>query len=74
MTLDETRDAIKKVDATLANAERLFSSANSLIADGSPFKYDLTVMLQELSAASRAVRGLAEFLERNPSALISGKR
>jgi paraquat-inducible protein B len=74
MTLDETRDAIKKVDATLVNAERLFSSANSLIADGSPFKYDLTVMLQELSAASRAVRGLAEFLERNPSALISGKR
>lgn len=74
MTLDETQNAIKKIDATLVAAEKMFSSANSLIADGSPFKYDLTVMLQELSAASRAVRGLAEFLERNPSALISGKR
>lgn len=74
MTLDEMQDAIKKIEVTLTTAETLFNSANSLIADGSPFKYDLTVMLQELSAASRAVRGLAEFLERNPSALISGKR
>jgi len=74
MTLDEVRDAVKKVDGTLASAQSLFSNANSLIADGSPLKYDLTVMLQELAAASRAVRGLAEFLERNPSSLISGKR
>lgn len=74
MTLDETRGAVKKVDATLVAAQRLFSNANSLIADGSPLKYDLTVMLQELAAASRAVRGLADFLERNPSSLISGKR
>jgi paraquat-inducible protein B len=74
MTLDETRAALKKVDGTLSSAQSLFSSANSLIADGSPLKYDLTVMLQELAAASRAVRGLADFLERNPSSLISGKR
>ncbi len=74
MTLDETRDALKKVDGTLASAQSLFANANSLIADGSPLKYDLTVMLKELAAASRAVRGLAEFLERNPSSLISGKR
>ncbi|WP_373089214.1 intermembrane transport protein PqiB [Sneathiella sp.] len=74
MTLDETRAAVKKVDGALASAKAMFSSANSLIADGSPFKYDITAMLQELAAASRAVRGLAEFLERNPSSLISGKR
>ena len=74
LTLDNTRDAVKKIDTTLASAQTMFNSINGMIADGSPFKYDLTNMLQELAAASRAVRGLADFLERNPSSLISGKR
>jgi paraquat-inducible protein B len=73
-TIDDVRVAINKIDETLASAETMFSSVNGLIADGSPFKYDLMNMLQELSAASRAVRSLADFLERNPSSLISGKR
>ncbi|MFC4273231.1 intermembrane transport protein PqiB [Sneathiella chungangensis] len=73
-TIEDIRDAINKIDATLVSAETMFSSVNGLIADGSPFKYDLTNMLQELAAASRAVRSLADFLERNPSSLISGKR
>lgn len=73
-TIDSVREAIAKIDETLASAETMFASVNGLIADGSPFKYDLMNMLQELSAASRAVRSLADFLERNPSSLISGKR
>ncbi|WP_161316469.1 intermembrane transport protein PqiB [Sneathiella litorea] len=73
-TIDGVREAITKIDATLASAETMFTSVNDLIADGSPFKYDLMNMLQELAAASRAVRSLADFLERNPSSLISGKR
>mgnify|MGYP001793602475 CR=1 FL=1 len=73
-TIDGVREAIAKIDETLASAETMFSSVNGLIADGSPFKYDLMNMLQELAAASRAVRSLADFLERNPSSLISGKR
>ncbi|WP_288902199.1 MlaD family protein [uncultured Sneathiella sp.] len=73
-TIDGVREAIQKIDATLVSAETMFTSVNGLIADGSPFKYDLMNMLQELAAASRAVRSLADFLERNPSSLISGKR
>jgi paraquat-inducible protein B len=73
-TIDDVRVAINKIDETLVSAETMFSSVNGLIADGSPFKYDLMNMLQELAAASRAVRSLADFLERNPSSLISGKR
>lgn len=73
-TLGDAESALKKVDQTLTSAQSMFANANGLIADGSPFKYDVTSMLQELAAASRAVRSLAEFLERNPSSLISGKR
>lgn len=73
-TLESTREAVQKIDQTLASAQSMFSAVNGMIADGSPFKYDLTNMLQELAAASRSVRSLADFLERNPSSLISGKR
>ncbi len=70
----EGRNALRRVDESLQSATNLFETANSTIADGSPLKYDLSVMLRELAAASRSVRNLAEFLERNPSALISGKK
>lgn len=70
----EGKNALGRVDKSLNAAKTLFETANSTLADGSPLKYDLSIMLRELSAASRSVRNLAEFLERNPSALIGGKR
>ncbi|MAL78331.1 MAG: hypothetical protein CMN55_04365 [Sneathiella sp.] len=73
-TLESTEAAVKRIETTLAAAEAMFTSVDGLIADGSPFKYDLMNMMQELAAASRSVRSLADFLERNPNALISGKR
>lgn len=73
-TVVETRNALKRVDQTLQSATNLFQSADSILSDGSPIKYDLSVMMRELAAASRAVRNLAEFLERNPSSLIGGKK
>ncbi len=72
-TVKETRTALQRVDETLKSATNLFQSADALLKDGSPMKYDLSVMMRELAAASRAVRNLAEFLERNPSSLLSGK-
>ncbi|MEP3246459.1 MAG: MlaD family protein [Sneathiella sp.] len=71
--VDETRTALQRVDDTLKSANDLFTSADSILKDGSPVKYDLSVMMREVAAASRAVRNLAEFLERNPSSLLSGK-
>ncbi|OUR80146.1 hypothetical protein A9Q83_01580 [Alphaproteobacteria bacterium 46_93_T64] len=73
-TVDEGRNALKRVDETLKSATKLFKTADMTLSDGSPLKYDLSVMMRELSAASRSVRNLAEFLERNPSALLGGKK
>ncbi len=68
------RNALKRMDGTLQSATTLFETANATLADGSPLKYDVSVMLRELASARRAVRNFAEFLERNPNALISGKK
>lgn len=73
-TVEETRTALQQVDKTLTSATSLFNNADALLKDGSPLKYDLSVMLRELAAASRSVRNLADFLERNPSSLLSGKK
>ncbi|MEH6478112.1 MAG: hypothetical protein V7727_20635, partial [Sneathiella sp.] len=72
--VDEGKGALKRVDETLESATKLFATADAALSDGSPLKYDLTIMMRELSAASRSVRNLAEFLERNPSALLGGKK
>ncbi|GLQ06592.1 PqiB family protein [Sneathiella chinensis] len=71
---EDTRKALQRADQTLQSAEQLFDNTNGMLADGSPLKYDLTVMMRELAAASRAVRNLADFLERNPSSLLGGKK
>jgi len=39
----------------------------------SPFAYELTKSLREVSGAARSLRLLAGYLERNPRALIFGK-
>jgi paraquat-inducible protein B len=36
-------------------------------------RYELQKMLGELTAAARSIRLLAEYLERNPDALVRGK-
>jgi len=36
-------------------------------------RYELRLVLQEISAAARAMRQLADYLERNPSSIIYGK-
>ncbi len=58
-TLKEGRIALRELRDTLA--------------PDSPLLYELTTSLKEVSAAARAVRSLAEYLERNPSALVRGK-
>jgi len=73
-TVDEGRSALRRVDETLKSATKLFETADATLSDGSPVKYELSVMMRELTAASRSVRNLADFLERNPNALLRGKK
>lgn len=73
-TAKDAQKALQRVDKTLLDASSMFNSADSILAEGSPIKYDLSIMMRELAAASRAVRSFAEYLERNPSSLLGGKK
>ncbi len=64
--VNETLDGVQKtLDAT--------RQALSITAEGSSMRYEFGQMMDELTAAARSVRLLAEYLERNPDALLRGK-
>jgi paraquat-inducible protein B len=59
---------------TLADLRVTIQSVASLLGPDSPFPPDLKQTLQDLSNAGRAITDLAEFLERNPDALLTGRK
>jgi len=75
--LDGTLLAMRRVAETLeAQLPPLSESANdafSALSEDSPTRYALDDALVEVAAAARAVRALADYLERHPESLLSGK-
>jgi paraquat-inducible protein B len=69
LTLAEVNETLDGVQKTLDAARQSFAIA----AEGSPMRYEFEKMLGELTAAARSIRLLAEYLERNPDALVRGK-
>jgi paraquat-inducible protein B len=69
LTLAEVNETLEGVQKTLDAARQSLSIA----AEGSPMRYEFEKMLGELTAAARSIRLLAEYLERNPDALVRGK-
>jgi paraquat-inducible protein B len=60
-------------DQTLATARTTLDDANKLIQPNSVLGEQLGSTLQEVSRAARSLRGLTDYLERHPEALIRGK-
>jgi len=67
------KDVMPKLSATLDQARITLASADNLVATDSAVYLELKRMLREFSAAARSVRGVADYLERHPEALIKGK-
>jgi paraquat-inducible protein B len=72
-TSNETRAAVKQAGETMKQAEATLANVRVLIDPDSPTFYELTKSLKEVSSAARSLRQLANYLERNPRALIFGK-
>ena len=75
-TLAEVNETLAGIRKTLDGVEKTLDAARqsvSIAAEGSPIRYEFEKMLGELTAAARSIRLLAEYLERNPDALVRGK-
>jgi paraquat-inducible protein B len=65
-TVRSTNRLIDHTGQTLATVERQ-------VGDRSPLLTDIRGLVQQMEGAARSMRLMAEYLERNPSALITGK-
>jgi paraquat-inducible protein B len=65
-TLKAARLALEQGEKTLATAEYTLSEDSTTI-------YELNNSLKEISAMARSIRQLADYLERHPESLLSGK-
>ncbi len=62
----DMRAASQRLDATLADLQRL-------AAPDAPLVYGLTSTLADLDSAARSVRELADYLNRNPNSVLTGR-
>lgn len=71
---DSITNTLADAQKTLAEARRGLQNLSGAIGPDTSFHSDLTQALEQLANASRAVAELAEFLQRNPDALITGRK
>jgi paraquat-inducible protein B len=74
----DLQQAMKDVRAASDNASKMFRSVDKEVAAVSPSVNkgadNARVAFEEVAAAMRALKELAEYLERNPDALLTGKQ
>jgi len=70
---DAVREAARTANLTFVQAEKALSNIDALTAEDSKEIYQLRNTLKELSAAARAIKNWAEYLERHPEAIFRGK-
>ncbi len=67
-TLEELRKAIAAAESALSHTD------NALLGPDAPAQQELRDAMKEIARAAQAVRALADYLERNPEALVRGKQ
>jgi len=66
--------ALAKTTAAIDQAQTVLLAAQRLLSPGSPIYFQLNSALSEFRSAARAIRVFAEFIQRNPNALLTCNR
>lgn len=67
------RQIAPEFSTTLKTAQEALTAAERLLKSDSSFRHEMGKALKEVSVAARAIRDLADYLERHPEALLYGK-
>ena len=70
---DDLTASLGNLDKTIKQAEATLKTVNNMFAPEAPLPQELQDALQEMTAAARSLRVLADYLERHPEALLKGK-
>ena len=70
----DIKSLIKGLRETADSAQNTLNTVQALMNNTSTSGSDLPRLMRELSDAARSVRGLADYLDRHPEALLRGRR
>jgi len=73
LTADLRTRTTPEVNATLEQARKSLAAAESAMNANSPLQNRLQATLDELARAAGALRSLADYMERNPQSILTGK-
>lgn len=69
----EVPPLIASLRATADAAQRTLESARTMLGSGAAANVDLPRLMEQLGAAARSIRELADYLDRHPESLIRGR-
>jgi paraquat-inducible protein B len=72
--LGRAEDSLEELSVVLRDVSGLLGNLSAEVSADSDLNFQLRRTLEEAQAAARSLRQLAEFLERNPEALLRGRR
>ena len=64
---------LDRLDQTLGSVKASLGSFDTLVDPQAPLVYQLTTTLADLAEAARSIRQFADYLDRNPNALLTGR-
>lgn len=62
-----------RLRSAFESAESALNEIDTMVDDESDLRYYIDIFLRELTLAARSIRALADYLDRNPDALLRGK-
>ena len=74
LALAQAHQTLAQASQTLTQAHVTLKSVDTAIDADSPLRYDVARALHEVQLAARSLRGLTDYLEQHPEAVVSGKR
>ena len=63
----------EKLRSALASTQSAIDEIDGMVEEESEVRYYIDLFLREMTLAARSIRALADYLERNPDALVRGK-
>lgn len=77
LLVDDVRAELKKFSgkgiSLFEHADEAVQNINTIVAPQSPFRYQLAILLKSMNDSMNYISNFAEYLQRNPNSIITGK-
>jgi paraquat-inducible protein B len=71
--MSKIQKAVESAETALNQADTTLKSIESIADEGTALRHEVSATLTEISAASRSMRVLADFIEQHPDAILRGR-